>query len=91
MSPEDYKALYNSLSGWISDRRRQVSNRDLPSTVEGLQSLLRDFTESREREEPSKREQVQELKGMEAELRVFALKRKKNIDIPDSSDIEQVN
>ena len=59
--------------------------------MEGLQSLLKDFTDSRETQEPAKREEIQELKGMEAELRVFALKRKKNVDIPDSSEIEQVN
>ena len=68
-----------------------MANRDFPSTADGLRVLLKDFTESREAEEPNKEKELQELKGMEGELRVFAMKRKKDIDIPDSKEIEEVS
>ena len=68
-----------------------MANRDFPSTADGLRVLLKDFTESREAEEPDKEKELQELKGMEGELRVFAMKRKKDIDIPDSKEIEEVS
>ena len=78
------------MKEWLIARGQTVTNRDFPSTSTEVKQLLEEFRSLREREDSVREKEKTELAEMCSELKVFALKRKKDIDILPIDDIEQV-
>jgi DNA repair exonuclease SbcCD ATPase subunit len=90
VSLEEYSCKYDMLREWVEQRRTLVGNRDFPSSVDGVKRLLDDFVKMRENEDAMKEKELMELKEMAGELKIFALKRRKEMDIPPIEDIEEI-
>ena len=90
MSPEEYTTRYSTLQDWINARREMVAARDFPQTSGEVSKLLEEFKTLRASEDHEKEKEKDDVRSMAAELNVFAMKRRTELDIPPIEVIEQV-
>ena len=67
-----------------------VAARDFPQTSSEVNKLLEEFKALRASEDHEKEKEKEEVRRMAAELNVFAMKRKTELNIPAIEIVEQV-